>query len=72
MTMNTDSQSTSRICWSSDWGVPIWIQIKRGNDWVTQFAIREVHTFEPSDATFQIDPAGYVEIDARASDDIAD
>jgi hypothetical protein len=31
-----------------------------------------VRTFEPSDATFQIDGVGYVEIDARASDDLAD
>jgi hypothetical protein len=72
MTMMTDSQSTSRICWSADWGLPISIQIKRGNDWVTQFAITEVRTFEPSAATFQIDGVGYVEIDARASDDLAD
>jgi hypothetical protein len=72
MTMKTDSQSTSRICWSSDWGVPISIQIKRGNDWVTQFEITEVRTFEPADATFQIDGIGYVEIDARASDDLTD
>jgi hypothetical protein len=72
MTMKTDSQSTSRICWSGEWGVPISIQIKRGNDWVTRFEITEVRTFEPSDATFQIDGIGYVEIDARASDDLAD
>jgi hypothetical protein len=72
MTMMTDSQSASRICWSSEWGVPISIQTKRGDDWVTQFAITEVRTFEPSDATFQIDGVGYVEIDARASDDLAD
>jgi hypothetical protein len=72
MTMKTDFQSTNRICWSADWGVPISIQIKRGNDWVTQFAIMEVRTFEPSDATFQIDGIGYVEIDARASDDLTD
>jgi hypothetical protein len=72
MTMKTDSQSTSRICWSVDWGLPISIHLKRGTDWVTQFAITEVRTFEPSDATFQIDGVGYVEIDARASDDLAD
>jgi hypothetical protein len=72
MTMMTDSHSTSRICWSADWGLPISIQIKRGNDWVTQFAITEVRTFEPSAATFEIDGVGYVEIDARASDDLTD
>ncbi|MEA2757471.1 MAG: hypothetical protein QOH65_84 [Methylobacteriaceae bacterium] len=72
MTMMTDSQSASRICWSSEWGAPISIQTKRGDDWVTQFAITEVRTFEPCDATFQIDGVGYVEIDARASDDLAD
>jgi hypothetical protein len=72
MTMMTDSQSTSRICWSNEWGLPISIHIKRGTDWVTQFAITEVRTFEPSAATFQVDGVGYVEIDARASDDLAD
>jgi hypothetical protein len=72
MTMMTDSHSMSRICWSAAWGLPISIQIKRDNDWVPQFAITEVRTFEPSDATFQIDAAGYVEIDARAGDDLAD
>jgi hypothetical protein len=39
---------------------------------VTQFAITEVRTFEPSDALFQIDPAGYVEMDARAGEDLSD
>jgi hypothetical protein len=52
--------------------LPISIQTKHPNDWVTQFAITEVRTFEPSDAVFQIDPAGYVEMDTRAGDDLAD
>jgi hypothetical protein len=70
--VKTPVESTSRICWSTEWGLPLSIQTRRGDEWVTQFAITEVRVFEPADAVFQIDPAGYVEIDARASDDLAD
>jgi hypothetical protein len=72
ITTTTGSQPASRICWSSGWGLPISIQTKHPNDWVTQFAITEVRTFEPSDAVFQIDPAGYVEMDTRAGEDLSD
>jgi hypothetical protein len=72
ITIKTGAQPPSRICWSSEWGLPISIEIKRADDWVVQFAITEVRRFEPSDAIFQIDPAGYVEIDARASEDLSD
>jgi hypothetical protein len=65
-------ESASRICWSNEWGLPLSIQTRRGDDWLTQFAITEVRAFQPSDAVFQVDPAGYVEIDTRASDDLAD
>jgi hypothetical protein len=72
ITMKTGPRPASRICWSRQWGLPISIETKRGDDWVVQFAIAEVRTFEPSDAIFQIDSAGYVEIDARASEDLSD
>jgi hypothetical protein len=70
--VKTPVESTSRICWSTEWGLPLSIQTRRGDEWVTQFAITEVRKFGPSDAMFQIDPAGYVEIDARAGDDLSD
>jgi hypothetical protein len=65
-------EAASRICWSNEWGLPLSIQIRRGDDWVTQFAITKVRAFQPSGAVFQIDPAGYVEMDTRAGDDLAD
>jgi hypothetical protein len=71
-TIKTGSQPASRICWSSEWGLPLSIQTRRGGEWVRQFAITELRVFEPADAVFQIDPAGYVEMDARASDDLSD
>jgi hypothetical protein len=37
-----------------------------------QFAITEVRAFQPSDTVFQVDPAGYLEMDTRAGDDLAD
>ena len=69
MTTHAADQPVSRICWSTGWGLPLSIQTRRGDDWVTQFAITEARIFEPSDAVFQIDTAGYVEMDARAGDD---
>ena len=72
MTTHPDDQPVSRICWSTGWGLPLSIQTRRGDDWVTQFAITEARIFEPSDAVFQIDPAGYIEMDTRAGDDLAD
>jgi hypothetical protein len=72
MTTHMGDQSASRICWSSEWGLPLSIQTRRGDDWLTQFAITEVRAFQPSDAVFQVDPAGYVEMDTRAGDDLAD
>ena len=68
----TMTTPVSRICWSRGWGLPLSIETRRGDDWITQFAITEVRIFEPSDAVFQIDPAGYVEMDTRAGDDLAD
>jgi hypothetical protein len=70
--VKTPVESTSRICWSTEWGLPLSIQTRRGDEWMVQFAIAEVRAFEPSDAVFQIDPAGYVEMDTRSGDDLAD
>jgi hypothetical protein len=70
--VKTPVEAASRICWSSQWGLPLSIQTRRGDDWLTQFAITEVRAFQPSDAVFQVDPAGYVEMDTRAGDDLAD
>jgi hypothetical protein len=70
--VKTPAESASRICWSNEWGLPLSIQIRRGDDWVAQFEITEVRAFHPFDAVFQIDPAGYVEMDTRADDDLAD
>jgi hypothetical protein len=72
MTSRSGDQPVSRICWSAVWGLPLSIQTRRGDDWVTQFAITEARMFEPSDAQFRADPAGYIEIDTRAGDDLAD
>jgi hypothetical protein len=72
MTSRSGDQPVSRICWSAEWGLPLSVQIRRGDDWVTQFAITEARIFEPSDALFQADPAGYIEMDTRAGDDLAD
>ena len=72
MATHSGDQPVSRICWSTGWGLPLSIQTRRGDDWVTQFAITEARIFEPSDAVFQIDPAGYIEMDTRAGDDLAD
>jgi hypothetical protein len=70
--VKTPAEAASRICWSSQWGLPLSIQTRRGADWVTQFAISEVRAFQPSDAVFEIDPVGYIKIDTRAGDDLAD
>jgi hypothetical protein len=70
--VKTPVESASRICWSREWGLPLSIQTQRGADWVTQFAISEVRAFQPSDAVFEIDPVGYIKIDTRAGDDLAD
>lgn len=70
--VKTPVASASRICWSAAWAAPLSIRIQRGDDWVTQFAIIEARTFEPSDAVFQIDPSGYIEMDMRAGDNLAD
>ncbi|GAC1341064.1 MAG: hypothetical protein NVSMB26_29200 [Beijerinckiaceae bacterium] len=72
LTVQSPSPAISRVCWSREWGVPLSIQAKQDGAWITQFAIEEVRTFEPSDATFQIEQAGFVEIDARASEDVSD
>jgi hypothetical protein len=72
LTINEPVASTSRICWSREWAVPLLIQAKRGNGWVTEFEVSEARRIEPSDAIFQVDSAGYVKIDARADDDLAD
>ncbi|MEA2856828.1 MAG: hypothetical protein QOH98_1149 [Methylobacteriaceae bacterium] len=70
--VKTPAESASRICWSSEWGLPLSIQTRRGDEWVMQFAITEVRAFQPSDTVFQVDPAGYLEMDTRAGDDLAD
>ena len=72
MTPRFGDQAVSRICWSAEWGLPLSVKTRRGDDWVTQFAITEARMFEPSDALFQADFAGYIEMDARAGDDLAD
>jgi hypothetical protein len=72
LVVKTPVESASRICWSTEWGLPLSIHTKRGDEWVTQFAITEVRTFQSSDQLFQVDPAGYVEMDARPGEDLSD
>ncbi|MBV8848480.1 MAG: hypothetical protein JOZ16_02735 [Methylobacteriaceae bacterium] len=64
--------STNRVCWSAEWGLPLSIQDRRNNEWQTQFEIIELRTFQSSDAVFETAPAGYVEMDMRAGEDLSD
>jgi hypothetical protein len=72
LTIMEPAATTARICWSSEWALPLSIQMKHGDQWASDFAITAARRIEPSDALFQIEAAGYVEIDARAGDDLAD
>ncbi len=65
--------STSEICWSSRWGLPLEIGASDENHgWNPRFSVQEVRTFAPEPQIFSISPEGLVEIDAGPNDEISD
>jgi len=61
--------STSEICWSSRWGLPLEIGASDENHgWNPRFSVQEVRTFAPEPQIFSISPEGLVEIEAGPND----
>jgi hypothetical protein len=65
--------SSSRICWSNQWGLPLAIRAKtNGDEWRTLFNIEEIRTFYPASGTFDVPANGFLQIDAKADDNALD
>lgn len=63
----------SRICWSTEWGVPLAIEAPdRKGEWSRRFTVEEVHTFRPDARIFAVPQDGYVQVDADPGSDPAD
>jgi hypothetical protein len=60
--------STSEICWSAQWGLPLVIET-RGD---RRFSVDEVRSFEPGSETFTAPARGFVRVDADQGSDVTD
>ncbi|HXZ96724.1 MAG TPA: hypothetical protein VEG37_06725 [Burkholderiales bacterium] len=66
-------ESSSRICWSNQWGLPLAIQARtNGGQWMTKFAIEEVRSIRPASGTFDVPGDGFLQIDAKPDDNAPD
>jgi hypothetical protein len=65
--------STSEVCWSSAWGLPLEIGAQGGKDgWQSRFSVQEVGTFAPKPEIFAVAREGLVEIDADPDAEVSD
>jgi hypothetical protein len=65
--------STSEVCWSSAWGLPLEIGAQGGKDgWESRFLVQEVGTFAPKPEIFAVAREGLVEIDAGPDGEVSD
>ena len=65
--------STTEVCWSSAWGLPLEIGAPSGKDgWESRFSVQEVGTFAPKPEIFALAREGLVEIDAGPDAEVSD
>jgi len=65
--------STSEICWSSRWGLPLEIGTQSEQDgWESRFAVQQVGSFAPGPEIFAVAREGLVEIDAGPDAEVSD
>jgi len=65
--------STTEVCWSSAWGLPLEIGAPSEKDgWESRFSVQEVGTFAPNPEIFALAREGLVEIDAGPDAEVSD
>ena len=65
--------STSEVCWSSAWGLPLEIGHNGENEgWKSRFWIQEARSFAPKPEIFSVPREGLVEIDAGPDAEVSD
>jgi hypothetical protein len=65
--------STTEVCWSSAWGLPLEIAAPSGKDGgESRFSVQEVGTFAPKPEIFALAREGLVEIDAGPDGEVSD
>ncbi len=65
--------STSEVCWSSAWGLPLEIGHNGENEgWKSRFWVQEVRSFAPKPEIFSVPREGLVEIDAGPDAEVSD
>lgn len=69
----TSSLSSSQICWSDQWGLPLSIQARASDgEWTTQFTVEDIHTFQPAPGIFDVPRNSFLQIDAAPDDNAPD
>jgi len=69
----TSSRSSSRICWSDQWGLPLSIQARTNDsEWTTQFTVEDIHTFQPAPGTFDVPRNSFLQIEAAPDNNALD
>lgn len=67
LTTSKPQPGKSRICWSTQWGIPLFIQtLNMQQHWQPQFSVSTVRTFQPASNIFMADTTGFIAVDADA------
>jgi len=67
------ASSTSEICWSSRWGLPLEIGTQsEQHGWQSRFSVQQVGSFTPGPEIFAVAREGLVEIDAGPDAEVSD
>jgi hypothetical protein len=66
-------KTSSNVCWSQTWGIPLMINVVRDGKKRTEFTIEDVHEFQSNeDTVFIIDNKNLIDLDERAGSDPSD